>query len=47
VTPLEFANGKINHVEIPAIDIQRSANFYAKVFGWRITKREDGGATPG
>jgi predicted enzyme related to lactoylglutathione lyase len=40
--PPRFANGKINYVEIPAIDIQRSADFYAKVFDWRITRREDG-----
>jgi predicted enzyme related to lactoylglutathione lyase len=36
------ANGKITYVEIPAIDIQRSANFYAKVFGWQVKPREDG-----
>jgi predicted enzyme related to lactoylglutathione lyase len=37
-----LSHGKIAYLEIPAIDIQRSADFYAKVFGWRITKREDG-----
>ena len=36
------ANGKICYVEIPALDIPRSADFYAKVFGWRIRKRGDG-----
>jgi predicted enzyme related to lactoylglutathione lyase len=41
VTP-PFANGKVAYVEIPAVDIQRSADFYAKVFGWRIKRREDG-----
>ena len=35
-------HGKIAYIEIPAIDIERSAAFYAKVFGWRIKKREDG-----
>jgi len=35
-------NGKIAYVEIPALDIKRSADFYAKVFGWRIKKRGDG-----
>jgi predicted enzyme related to lactoylglutathione lyase len=35
-------NGQVGYIEIPAIDIQRSADFYVKVFGWRITKRADG-----
>jgi uncharacterized protein len=37
-----LTNGKIAYIEIPAIDIQQSADFYAKVFGWRIKKRGDG-----
>ena len=36
------ANGKICYVEMPATDIRRSADFYAKVFGWRIRQRGDG-----
>ena len=40
--PPTLANGKISYLEIPAIDIQRSADFYAKVFGWKIKKRGDG-----
>jgi len=35
-------NGQVGYIEIPAIDIQRSADFYAKIFGWKITKRADG-----
>ncbi len=35
-------NGKICYIEIPALDIKRSADFYAKVFGWKIRKRGDG-----
>lgn len=42
MTPPTYANGKLAYLELPAIDIQRSADFYAKVFGWRIRKREDG-----
>jgi predicted enzyme related to lactoylglutathione lyase len=38
----KLANGKICYVEIPAKDIRRSAEFYEKVFGWRIRKRGDG-----
>ena len=35
-------HGKICYIEIPAASIQRSADFYAKVFGWRIRQRRDG-----
>ena len=31
-----LGNGKICYIEIPANDIQRSAEFYEKVFGWLI-----------
>ena len=37
-----LANGKICYIEIPASDIQRSAEFYEKVFGWRIRQRDNG-----
>jgi uncharacterized protein len=37
-----LANGKICYVEIPATDIQRSADFYQASFGWRTRKRGDG-----
>src|SRR5438067_1192767 len=37
-----LGNGKICYVEMPAIDVQRSAEFYEKVFGWGIRKRGDG-----
>jgi len=37
-----LANGKICYIEIPAFDIRRSAEFYEKVFGWRIRQRGDG-----
>jgi predicted enzyme related to lactoylglutathione lyase len=35
-------NGKICYVEIPAIDINESASFYTKVFGWETRHRGDG-----
>jgi predicted enzyme related to lactoylglutathione lyase len=35
-------NGKICYIEMPAIDIARSAAFYAGVFGWTIRRRRDG-----
>jgi predicted enzyme related to lactoylglutathione lyase len=39
-----FANGKICYIEIPALDITRSADFYSAVFGWKIRQRTDGHA---
>jgi predicted enzyme related to lactoylglutathione lyase len=40
--PPTFANGKICYIEMPATDIARSAEFYGKVFGWKIRQRGDG-----
>ena len=37
-----LGNGKICYVEIPANNIQQSADFYNKVFHWEIRKRGDG-----
>ncbi|HEV3142284.1 MAG TPA: VOC family protein [Gemmataceae bacterium] len=40
--PPTIGNGKICYLEIPAVDVRRSADFYAKVFGWQIRQRGDG-----
>src|SRR2546430_11887224 len=40
--PPTLSNGKICYLEIPAVDVRRSAEFYEKVFGWRIRQRGDG-----
>jgi uncharacterized protein len=40
--PPDYGNGKICYVEIPATDIERSAEFYQAVFGWSVRKRGDG-----
>ncbi len=37
-----LANGKICYIEIPATEIDRSVEFYQKVFLWRIRQRNDG-----
>lgn len=37
-----LGNGKICYLKIPAADVTRSADFYRKVFGWRIRTRDDG-----
>jgi uncharacterized protein len=36
------ANGKVCYIEIPALDIDASSNFYRSVFGWNTRKRGDG-----
>jgi predicted enzyme related to lactoylglutathione lyase len=40
--PPTSANGKVCYIEIPAVDVQRSAEFYAKLFGWGLRQRGDG-----
>jgi predicted enzyme related to lactoylglutathione lyase len=40
--PDGYANGKICYIDMPATDIARSADFYARVFGWNIRQRGDG-----
>jgi predicted enzyme related to lactoylglutathione lyase len=40
--PPTLTNGKICYIEMPAVDIRRSADFYTKVFGWAIRQRGDG-----
>jgi len=37
-----LGHGKICYLEIPAIDIDASATFYATVFGWNVRKHGDG-----
>jgi uncharacterized protein len=36
------ANGKICYVELPSHDVQQSAEFYSRVFGWQTRTRSDG-----
>ncbi len=40
--PSTIAKGKICYIEMPAADIGRSADFYRRMFGWRIRQRDDG-----
>lgn len=37
-----LGHGKICYIEVPATDIEHSANFYKDVFGWNIRKRSNG-----
>ena len=43
--PPTFGNGKICYIEIPATDIARSADFYQRVFGWKIRTNKEGRAS--
>lgn len=38
--PPTLANGKICYVELPAVDVQHSAEFYEQVFGWHIRRSD-------
>ena len=40
--PPTIGNGKICYIELPATDIKRSAEFYRRVFHWKIRTRGDG-----
>jgi predicted enzyme related to lactoylglutathione lyase len=40
--PPTYGNGKICYIEIPALDVARSADFYECVFGWQVRRRDDG-----
>lgn len=40
--PQTNPHGKICYLEIPAIDVRRSSEFYAKVFAWELRTRGDG-----
>lgn len=35
-------HGKICYIELPAADLERSAEFYQKVFGWNIHRQPNG-----
>ena len=39
---LEWRTGKICYMEIPAVDVARSAKFYQQAFGWKMRQRGDG-----
>ncbi len=40
--PPTLGNGKICYIELLAIDVARSAEFYSSVFGWKMRQRGDG-----
>ena len=40
--PPTLGNGKICYIEIPATNVEKSAEFYHRTFGWNLRKRGDG-----
>jgi predicted enzyme related to lactoylglutathione lyase len=41
------AHGQIEYLQLPAVDIERSAAFYERVFGWSIDRRSGSFEAPG
>ena len=44
---LRPAQGQLSYLQIPALNVQRSAEFYARVFGWHIEHPHPGFDAPG
>lgn len=42
MTEPTYRTGKICYIEIPAIDVAQSADFYQRAFGWHVRERGDG-----
>ena len=40
--PPNYRTGKICYIEIPATDVEVSAKFYGRAFGWQTRQRGDG-----
>ncbi len=40
----KWRTGKLCYIEIPAVDVARSADFYRDAFGWTLRQRADGAA---
>jgi predicted enzyme related to lactoylglutathione lyase len=40
--PPSYRTGKICYIEIPATDVEVSAEFYRRAFGWQTRQRGDG-----
>lgn len=42
IKPPTYRTGKICYIEIPATDVEQSAEFYRRAFGWQTRQRGDG-----
>ena len=45
--PNTSAHGQVDYLQIPALDIERSADFYASVFGWSVDPSSGSFEAPG
>jgi predicted enzyme related to lactoylglutathione lyase len=36
-----FGHGRLSYVQIPAMDVNKSAQFYEQVFGWQVRGGDD------
>lgn len=36
MSPRSIAHGQLTYLQIPAVDLQASGRFYARVFGWKL-----------
>ena len=36
-----FGNGRLSYVQIPAVNVRESAEFYARAFGWNVRSGTD------
>jgi predicted enzyme related to lactoylglutathione lyase len=39
---MAIRHGKVCYLQLPAVDVERSAEFYSAVFGWGLRRRGDG-----
>lgn len=46
-TPQHPPHGQVGYLELPAVDVTRSAAFYERVFGWSVDARHGSFETPG
>jgi predicted enzyme related to lactoylglutathione lyase len=43
----DLAHGQVCYLQIPALDLAKSAEFYEKIFGWRIERPYPSFESPG
>jgi predicted enzyme related to lactoylglutathione lyase len=43
----DFAHGQLTYLQIPAVELMRSAAFYEQVFGWHIERPTSSFEAPG
>jgi hypothetical protein len=46
-SPLDLTHGQLCYLQIPAVDVMRSATFYERVFGWQIERPYPSFVAPG